>query len=205
VAIPRKIRADHGTETVDLFAAHKAFHEQSNQGNVDTCWTYGRSVYNQKIECFWSQLVRQWVARWQEIFRDLEWSGLWIYQDQEDKAALVYIYMPVIREELNIYRRDYNAYPMRRNSVSRLPSGPPEDFYLFPDRTVDLSIHINPRWVQLVRELRLGDDFDSAAFLDEATFNHFDALMEESPFGPIVDVGNARDQYLYLRGRLKQH
>jgi len=32
-----------------------------------------------------------------------------------------------------------------------------------------------------------------------------DALMEESPFGPIVDVGNARDQYLYLRGRLKQH
>lgn len=202
MAIPTKIRSDRGTETVDIYAVHNAFHEISPQGVVD-CWSYGRSVYNQKIECFWSQLVHQWVARWQEVFSELEWSGLWVWADPVDEACLLYVYMPIIREELNTYRRDYNAYPMRRNNVSHLPSGPPEDSYLLAG-ALDLSIPIDPGWVDEVREACLGDDFDSDRYLDDATFTRLDTFMDRSPFGAIVEVGNAREQYLYLRDCLQQ-
>lgn len=195
------IRSDHGTEAVDAFAAHKSFHEHSIGGNVDQCWKYGRSVNNQKIECFWSQLVNQWLARWQDIFRELESDGLWELGDEYDQLALVYIYMPVIQEELDVYRREYNTYPMRYNNLSRLPCGPPEDNYLLHSGGTDCGISIDGSWLELVKRHRLRG-FDSEQYLDSHAMEELDELMTESPFGPLVTDENARDQYLFLRHRL---
>lgn len=203
VAIPLQVRSDRGTETIETFAVHKAFHEHSHQGDVDGCWKYGRSVHNQKIECFWSHMIVQWLSDWQGVFRDLEWSDLWELNNEYDKIALVYIYMPIIQRQLRMYRRDYNAYPMRYNHLSRLPHGPPEDNYFLPTRCgVEFSVEIDPTWVESVRLHNL-NGFYPEQYLDAAAAEELDEIMRQSPFGTMVNARNARAQYVYLRGILR--
>lgn len=170
---------------------------------MDKCWKYGRSVHNQKIECFWSQLVSQWLVRWRDIFRRLESEGLWDLDDEYDQIALVYIYMPIIQEELDVYRREYNAYPMRYNNLSRLPCGPPEDNYLLHDGGMDCGISVDESWLELIKGHRL-HEFNSEQYLDFNAMEELDELITESPFGSFVNNDNARNQYLFLRHRLHQ-
>jgi len=47
-----------------------------------------------------------------------------------DRLVMVYIFQPIILKELEAVRRDYNAYPMRKNRLSKLPSGSPEENYV---------------------------------------------------------------------------
>ena len=170
---------------------------------MNECWKYGRSVHNQKIECFWSQLVSQWLIRWQEIFRELESEGFWDLDDGYDQIALIYIYMPVIQKELDNYRREYNAYPMRYNNLSRLPCGPPEDNYLLHNGGTDCGITIDRSWLELIRRHKLSG-FNSEEYLDSDAMEELDELMMESPFGTLVNDENARRQYLLLCHRLHQ-
>jgi hypothetical protein len=201
VSVPLTIQSDHGTETVQVFAVQKAFHMHSQPaGNSNECWIYGRSVHNQKIECFWSQMVKQWECQWQDFFHDLEWSGLWHKGDELEQTVLLYVFMPILREELAMYRHEYNSYPMRRNHLSRLPAGPPEDnYFLIQEDIPRFSVPIHHSWVEDVRTEYLGEDFSTEGYLDAQTIQAFDVLLHGSPWGSSIDVGNARNQYLYLR------
>jgi hypothetical protein len=202
VRIPQQIYSDRGTETVEVYTVHTSFHALSLSGNFADCWKYGRSVQNQKIECFWSQFLNQHSGRWREIFHDLEWSGLWQYDDEIDKIALLYIYMPILRAELTIFRQEYNQYPIRYNHLSRLPYGPPYDNFFGNDD--DLSIPIETSWLRFARQDRLPPDFDPEEYLDPTICDTLDRHMLNSPLGSVVHVGNARDQYLFLRGHLRR-
>jgi len=198
VFIPRKMRSDHGTETVEIYGVHLAFHEHSEFGNIAECYGYGRSVHNQKIECYWSGFIKQWVCRWQEIFGELAFEDLW--QDNPiDRLALVYIFMPILRAELAVHQRDYNSYRMRRNTQSNLPSGQPADNYFLRDDDDPVwAVKINAGWTDSIRHSRLAG-FDPDESIDGATLIHLDGLMEGSPHGEVVNIVNARDQYLYIR------
>lgn len=180
---------------------HKLLHDHSHQGNVEECWIYGRSMYNQKIECFWSHMLVQWLSDWQEIFRDLEWPDLWDLNNEHDKIALIYIYMPIIQQQLMIYQREYNVYPIRYNHLSRLPHGLPEDNYFLPTCGMNFSVEIDPAWVESVRSHTL-NGFDPEWYLDVVAKGQLDEIMTESLLGTIVNVRNARAQYVYLRGTL---
>ena len=193
-----RIRADRGTETVNLFAAHRAFHWESVGGNMEYSWKYGKSIHNQKIECFWSQMLVQWLNRWRGIFQKFESNDLWNYGDEVDQIALLYVYMPILREEISMYRQEYNAYPIRSNLFSRLPSGPPMDNYVLDDIAPRYSIPITNDWTRLVQREML-PDFDADEYLSATTQQELSLLMERSPLGPLIDVHNAEGQYLYLR------
>ena len=153
--VPAKVQTDYGTETTELYAAQYTFHELSVNGDTEKCYRYSRSVHNQKIECYWSQLVTHWTSRWQNIFRTLEFSESWNYDDELDKLVLVYIFMPVLRQELADVRRDHNSYPIRSNHLSKLPSGPPEDNYLFGPTEEVPYVTVDPEWTDVIRHLRL--------------------------------------------------
>jgi hypothetical protein len=204
VAIPQTVQADRGTETVELFGVHTTFHDFTPNGSFDDCWKYGKSVHNQKIECFWSQLVKQWIQRWRDEFRSLESENLWTLGDNNDNMAILYIYMPIVRREVESHREEYNSYPMRKNHLSRLPSGPPEDNYLSHVATRDnaFSVPIDLSLIGLARTYRLGDGFDADEYLEAGEIERLDTLLEHSPIAPYVDVANAREQYLYIRNRL---
>jgi hypothetical protein len=194
--IPYKLRSDRGTETVDIYGVHKSFHSNAEFGNPTVCYVYGRSVHNQKIECYWSGFIKQWVCRWQEIFGSMAFEELWWADDPLDRIALVYIYMPILRAELIVHRRDYNSYPMRQNLQSNLPSGQPQDNYFLNEQ--DHSIRIDPNWTDIIRRSRL-TGFDADEVFESETLDRLDAIMEDSPHGEVVTIANAGEQYLYLR------
>jgi len=205
VGVPMKLRSDCGTETVEIYTVHTAFHELSLDGDIENSYKYGKSTDNQKIECFWSKLLVQYLNRWRAEFQKLESDELWQYRNIYDETALRYIYMPVIRAEVAKFRDEYNAYPMRYNQFSRLPSGPPYDNYFLPPASMDddvanndFSVAIDEMWIQWARKHRV-KDLDPERYLDPIVAAEFDSLMEQSPLGPCVHVGNARDQYLFLR------
>jgi hypothetical protein len=92
---------------------------------------------------------------------------------------------------------------MRFNSLSRLPCGPPYDNYFLPGvEDKDFSIAVDDSWVQLARQHHI-HDFDSEEYLNPATIEELDRLILQSPLGSDVHVGNARDQYLFLRESLR--
>lgn len=202
MVIPKKIRSDRGTETVEAFAVHTTFHSFNDHGDPQNCWKYGRSVHNQKIECFWSHLVDQWLSHWREIFQELEYQELWEADDPIDKTALVYIYMPIIRQEITLYRKEYNLYPTRKNNLSRLPSGPPEDNYFLNNDVPDFAIAIDSTWLPIVRAERL-NEYDVDRYLDATSMGVLKRAIEHSPFGHLVNIHNARDQYLFLRNYIR--
>jgi transposase InsO family protein len=204
VRAPLKINSDRGTETVDLYSVHTSFHRLCPQGNLEQSYKYSKSVHNQKIECFWSQFIKQYLQRWRNIFQELEFEGLWEYGDPIDEAALIYIFMPILRAEVVIFQRDYNNYPIRYNPLSQLPCGAPYDNYFLsgdPNVENDLSIPIERTWMESARQTLL-KDYDPDAYMDPTLSQEMDQLMTLSPLGPHVHVANAREQYLYLRDRL---
>lgn len=134
----------------------------------------------------------------------MEYEGLWEYKDPIDEAALIYIFMPILRAEVAIFRQDYNNYPMQYNPLSQLPCGAPSDnYFLSGNLNVenDFSIQVERAWIESARETIL-EDYDPDAYMDLALSQEMDQLMALSPFTPHVHVGNAREQYLYLRQRL---
>ena len=203
MVVPRKIWSDKGTETVDTFVAHRTFHTFNDNSVPEDCWKYGRSVHNQKVECFWSQFIKQWLLRWRETLLDLKDSELWIFQNENDRIALLYIYMPLIQKELFLFRKEYNSFSIRRNHLSRLPCGPPEDNYLIETGHADFSISIDPAWINMIREETL-HDFDCEEYLSPDTVAYLDLVMVDRPLGTEVNLGNARRQYVFLRNYLHE-
>lgn len=116
---------------------------------------------------------------------------------------MVYVFMPIIQKELEVVRRDYNAYPMRKNKLSNLLCGAPEDNYtLLANNATDMAVHIERARIEEVRALRLSE-FDATMFIEPQTTAMLDTLMQDSPEGVEIDVGNGVQQYLYLRERLQ--
>ena len=167
----------------------------------EECYVYGRSVHNQRIECYWSQFITQWAARWQEIFKDIESNGHFFKDNHVDQMVMVYVFMPIIIEEVEIHRRLYNAYPMRNNPLTPTPNGVPEDNYFLAEPAEEFSVSIDPIWMQRARDVRL-HDFDAEMTIYPNSRARLDQLMQESPVGVEINIRNARQQYEYLRRRV---
>ena len=195
------MRADRGTETVDVYRFHHALHAVSPTGEPDDCWRYGRSVHNQKIEAFWSQMKREWEISWQDTFRGLESEELWEYGNPLDQSLLYFVYMPILRQELEQFRREYNIFPMRYNPVSRLPWGPPEDNFILCEIDRDFGVTVDAAYIDHIRETYL-DGFDAEAYISEEEMEEYEDLLLRSPWGQEIDSSNARSQYCYLREAL---
>ena len=59
---PQYLHTDRGTETGDMAATHASLHHffaDLEEVEALTRHKYTKSVHNQKIECFWSQLMRR--------------------------------------------------------------------------------------------------------------------------------------------------
>jgi len=197
VVIPEKIRSDRGTETTDLYGYHLALHALSGNLRPEDSWVYGRSVHNQKIESLWSQMIKQWESEWQKTFKEIEWADEWALDNERQKRALIFVYMPIIRQEIAQWHRDHNVFPTRFNRLSRLPNGPPQDNFMLSDQ--DFGVSVDSRHLEEIREGFLAD-FDADTYMSVEEQDHFNNLMLESPLGPQINLHNARQQYRYLIG-----
>jgi hypothetical protein len=61
---------------------------------------YGRSVSNQRIEAWWSQLRRGLTDWWIQYFKELRQSGLYCDTNIIHRECLTFCFMDLIRSNL---------------------------------------------------------------------------------------------------------
>lgn len=77
---PKRIRADFGTENVNVEVMQRTLREQAR-----TCFLYGTSPLNQRIEAWWGILRRETIQFWMNFFMELKENDMFAgtYLDKE--------------------------------------------------------------------------------------------------------------------------
>ena len=125
---PRFLRADKGGETVLMAAFHyNLFLEAvAVQGMVEAdamdlakpecCFIWGSSPRNVRIERTWYQIRQEVTRRWGDLFTLIEKRSLYRSWCAADCVVMQFVFMPLLREELNQFALDKNEHPIRRQT-----------------------------------------------------------------------------------------
>jgi len=154
---PSFIRTDKGTETIMLADAHFSLFteaalaehwpdEEYDSLRITDCYIYDPSTRNIRVERLWRQQRDTATGSWISYFKLLSLSGLFEQQTLADKVVLLFVFMPIIRLELQTFVDTYNAHPIRtqRNRAYHVAGVPGE---LYADHTrrcgfsLDLDVH----------------------------------------------------------------
>jgi hypothetical protein len=138
---PRFIRTDRGTETVLLAALHFSLfieaclaeqwpEDEYQQLQISDCYIYGTSTRNVKIEGLWRQQRFQCTDPWINYFKTLQAQNLYRQDLIADQVVVLFIFMPILRQELQTFVDTHNAHPIRaqRNRSLHVP-GVPDELY----------------------------------------------------------------------------
>ena len=135
---PSIVRADRGTENVKVAGIQRFLRrndEDSFSGN--SSFMYGKSVSNQRIEAWWSQLRKGCTEWWINYFKDLRDRGLYCDADIINVKCLRFCFMPVIQDELQRVARLWNSHRIRPSTNQESPPGKPDMLYYLSTTTDD--------------------------------------------------------------------
>ena len=135
---PSIVRADRGTENVKVAGIQRFLRrndEDSFSGN--SSFMYGKSVSNQRIEAWWSQLRKGCTEWWINYFKDLRDRGLYCDADIINVECLRFCFMPVIQDELQRVARLWNSHRIRPSTNQESPPGKPDMLYYLSTTTDD--------------------------------------------------------------------
>jgi hypothetical protein len=137
---PSFIRTDKGTETILLADAHFSFYieaallenwpdEEYAAVRINDCYIYGPSTRNIRVEGLWRQQRYTATGSWISYFKLLSLRGLF-EQTVVDKVVLLFIFMPIIRSELQTFVDTHNAHPIRAQPKrAHHVAGVPDELY----------------------------------------------------------------------------
>jgi hypothetical protein len=138
---PDFIRTDRGTE-VDLMAgAHLSLFIESatRQGwteadngpiQLEDCFIFGKSTSNTRIEGLWNWQRRQQTDPWLGFFDFLSQQDLFRPNSLADEIGLLFVFMPILREELRQFVRLWNSHHIRKQSKrTHHVAGAPNELY----------------------------------------------------------------------------
>ena len=130
----RIVRADLGTENTYVAGIQRFLRNNSRDSfSKDMSFMYGRSVSNQRIEAWWSQLRTTCANWWMEHFKELRESGLYCDSNPVHVECLRFCYMDLIRDELHRFARLWNNHRIRPSINCESPSGCPDLLYYLPE------------------------------------------------------------------------
>jgi len=141
---PNFLRTDKGTETIMLADAHfslyveAALREQWSEEQylairLTDCYIYGPSTRNIRIEGLWRQQRYTTTGTWISYFAYLKDADVYRQWERADRIILLFVFMPIIRQELVTFVNTHNAHPIRRqrNRVHHV-AGVPNELYRRP-------------------------------------------------------------------------
>lgn len=125
--VPRYIRSDRGVETPIMADLHCSLSRankvaegmteaDANQLPLGKCYLYGKSTANQRIESVWWQLIRSCTGRWRQLFAHIKRSGLHKLDCPSDQVVFLFVFMPLLRDEVNAWLLVHNARRIRKDS-----------------------------------------------------------------------------------------
>ena len=140
---PRFIRTDKGTETFllcdihfSLFIEAELREELSDEHyqslRISDCYIYGPSTRNIRIEGLWRHQRFTTTMAWIDYFKSLQEATPPLYrQDQPaDQIVFLYLFMPILRDELNAFVSTWNGHRIRAQSNrSQHIAGVPDELY----------------------------------------------------------------------------
>lgn len=141
---PRYIRADRGVEIdmlldvqYNLFRAHELQAGRCSPDEVNTlrstsCILLGKSTANQRIESIWKRMLVAQIQPWRELFRQLtrRRRPLFLSDYPSDMVVLLYVFMPLIRQEILAWQGVHNHRRIRKdNTRPNHVAGKPNDLW----------------------------------------------------------------------------
>jgi hypothetical protein len=187
---PRFIRADKGQEAVLLGDAHlRLFLDHrhvlgDDQSTLDTlpvadCFFFGASSANQRIENWWLRLRCGQLEWWIVYFRYLESNGFFVAGQLSDTIVLLFVFMPIIRQEVHQFVQIWNDHPIRkqRGLANHVP-GIPNKLY---DQRLSSGerFGFQPNREILDKLLHHTDDFDYDAYLAPNTVTWLEQQLQD--------------------------
>ncbi|KXJ13990.1 hypothetical protein AC249_AIPGENE7742 [Exaiptasia diaphana] len=85
------------------------------------------------IEAFWHQYREGGIQYWIEHFKGLERDGKWNANNIIHELSLLYVYMPILEEELVNIKEDWNGHKIRLQKRTDRPNGIPNELFDFPE------------------------------------------------------------------------
>lgn len=121
------IRADNGTENVNIAPVQRFFQYEENS------FLYGKSSANQRIEAWWGTLRKGCIDWWIQLFKDMRDCGMFCDADVIQCECLKFCFMQVLRDELYKFAEQWNLHRMRPSTNVESPSGRPDILYFLPE------------------------------------------------------------------------
>ena len=130
----RIIRADRGTENVNVEVMQRFFRRATNDDFAqDKSFMYGRSTSNQRIESWWGLLRKVCTDWWIRFFKDLRDVGLFDDDDVIERECIKFCFMDIIQAELHRVARNWNTHRIRPSNNAESPPGRPDILYFNPE------------------------------------------------------------------------
>jgi len=107
--IPKLIRADYGSENSLVSGIHSALSDDQASSFI-----YGKSISNQRIESFWSQLRKKMTEFWIQYFKTMIRDGEFDPHLKYHIDCIRYSFMDLIQKELNKNLLEWNLHCIRK-------------------------------------------------------------------------------------------
>lgn len=174
--IPRLIRADRGTENVNVEKI-KSVLRSLNNDNPATAFLYGKSTSNQRIESWWSKFKAAGMNSWINEFKLMEENGVIDTSNEIDMQCIRFCFMPLLQAELNSIVKQWNTHHITTSASCITPSGKPDVMYYLPGmyNTIDYTKPFNDVDLNIMEEVMTKDP---PSGLDVRFLELFDIIME---------------------------
>lgn len=198
-ALPKRIRADMGTENAGVALIQTILNENNHGG---TTFLYGTSPHNQRIESWWSILRKEAATEWMDFMAALK-DGGYFTGTYIDTSIVQYVFMPILNEELKVLVGVWNNHRIRRSRNAVTPCGKPNVLYNVPEifDRVDYRVEFDPDMANVALDEYVSLHNESENCETEIK-DVLDILMEDNGWHMAADRFEGATLYLNLREAL---